>query len=104
MCNFFFCHYVLQKLSAAEASENVYMRERVNATRLVYICEASFKKGLLNRKYSEAECQEKLSCPCFFTRPHLQTYVSILLQQTSYENIVSEGNILTTSRTYEDRD
>ena len=26
----FFCHYVFKKPSAAEASENVYMRERVN--------------------------------------------------------------------------
>ena len=25
---FFFCHYVFKKLSAAEASDNVYMRER----------------------------------------------------------------------------
>ena len=30
MCNFFFCHYVFKKPSAAEASESVYMRERVN--------------------------------------------------------------------------
>ena len=30
MCNFFFCHYDFKKLSAAEASESVYMRERVN--------------------------------------------------------------------------
>ena len=30
LCNFFFCHYVFKKLSAAEASESVYMRERVN--------------------------------------------------------------------------
>ena len=28
--NFFFCHYVFKKLSAAEASESVYIRERVN--------------------------------------------------------------------------
>ena len=27
--NFFFCHYVFKKPSAAEASESVYMRERV---------------------------------------------------------------------------
>ena len=26
--NFFFCRYVFKKLSAAEASESVYMRER----------------------------------------------------------------------------
>ena len=29
LCNFFFCHYVFKKPSAAEASESVYMRERV---------------------------------------------------------------------------
>ena len=28
--NFFFCHYVFKKLSATEAAESVYMRERVN--------------------------------------------------------------------------
>ena len=27
--NFFFCHYVFKKPSAAEASESIYMRERV---------------------------------------------------------------------------
>ena len=32
MCNSFFCHYVFKKPSAAEASESVYMRERVNST------------------------------------------------------------------------
>ena len=31
MCNFFFCHYVFKKPSAAEASESVYMRERVKS-------------------------------------------------------------------------
>ena len=30
--NFFFCHYVLEKSSAAEASESVYMRERVKVS------------------------------------------------------------------------
>ena len=29
LCNLFFCHYVFKKLSAAEASESVCMRERV---------------------------------------------------------------------------
>ena len=29
LSNFFFCHYVFKKSSAAEASESVYMRERV---------------------------------------------------------------------------
>ena len=30
LSNFFFCHYVYKTLSAAEASESIYMRERVN--------------------------------------------------------------------------
>ena len=30
MSNFFSCHYVFKKPSAAEASKSVYMRERVN--------------------------------------------------------------------------
>ena len=29
LSNFSFCHFVLKKLSAAEASESVYMREKV---------------------------------------------------------------------------
>ena len=29
LCNFFFCHYVFKKPSAGEASESVYMRERI---------------------------------------------------------------------------
>ena len=30
LSNFYFCHYVFKKLSAADASESVYMRERDN--------------------------------------------------------------------------
>ena len=30
LSNFFFYHYVFKKLSAAEASESIYMRERVD--------------------------------------------------------------------------
>ena len=36
--NFFFCHYVFKKLSATEASESIYMRERVK-------CEEVSRKG-----------------------------------------------------------
>ena len=41
--NCFFCHYVFKKPSAAEASESVYMRERVkrgweNADRRINAC------------------------------------------------------------------
>ena len=31
LSNFIFCHYVFKKLSAAEASESDYVRERVNS-------------------------------------------------------------------------
>ena len=31
LSNFFLCHYVFKKLFAAEASESIYMRERVKA-------------------------------------------------------------------------
>ena len=31
LSNFFFCRYVFKKPSAAEASESIYMRERVNS-------------------------------------------------------------------------
>ena len=34
MRNFFFCRHVFKKLSAAESSESIYMRERVKQTNL----------------------------------------------------------------------
>ena len=36
LSNFFFCHYVFKKPSAAEASESVYMREGVLDTFILY--------------------------------------------------------------------
>ena len=33
--NFFFCHYVFKKLSAAQASESIYMRERVKSISVI---------------------------------------------------------------------
>ena len=35
LSSFFFCHYVLKKPSAAEASESDYMRERVKVISLL---------------------------------------------------------------------
>ena len=52
LSNIFFCHYVFKKPSAAEASESVYMRERVNTT--------------YNR--SAAEDVEKFSKPFVFQK------------------------------------
>ena len=37
LSNFFFCHYVFKKPSAAEVSEKVYMREIVKARVLFYM-------------------------------------------------------------------
>ena len=36
LSNFFFCHYVFKKVSAAEASESIYMRERVKGSRTIF--------------------------------------------------------------------
>ena len=52
LCNFFFCHYVFKYPSAAEASESVYMRERVKHKRIHHgekpykcnICEYASKR------------------------------------------------------------
>ena len=49
LCNFFFCHYVFKKPSAAEASESVYMRERVKH-RLDFIYEKCFKHEQMDRQ------------------------------------------------------
>ena len=38
LINFFFCHYAFKKQSAAEASESVYMRERVKSHLLQIFC------------------------------------------------------------------
>ena len=35
LSNFFFCYYVFKKPSAAEASESIYMRERVKDKLLI---------------------------------------------------------------------
>ena len=66
MSYFFFCHYVFKKPSAAEASESVYMRERVNEVETVwqyekllsmsnlYLCHNVLKCRLLQRRQTAA--------------------------------------------------
>ena len=44
LSNFFFCHYVFKKPSTAEASESVYMRERVKIGKKT-ICEEKEEKS-----------------------------------------------------------
>ena len=41
LSNLFVCHYTLKKLSAAEASESVYMRDRINQLPDILIIESS---------------------------------------------------------------
>ena len=58
LCNFFFCHYVFKKTSAAEASESVYMRERVKVstgrtgTRYFIFVLLQIEKPLKNRNFN----------------------------------------------------
>ena len=46
LSNFFFCHFVFKMSSAAEASESVYMRERVNILSFTKIIHILFSKSL----------------------------------------------------------
>ena len=43
LTNFFFCHYVFKRPSAAEASESVYMRETYNKS-AAYLFESILAK------------------------------------------------------------
>ena len=54
LSNFFFCHNVFKKLSAAEASESIFMRQRVNSTRLM-----DLRQGLSMRLCTIQECINK---------------------------------------------
>ena len=69
MSNFFFCHYVFKKPSAAEASESVYMRERVkNINKILNRAESIVTKGeilffrLLQRRQKASLHWEKVAC------------------------------------------
>ena len=59
LCNFFFCHYVFKKPSAAEASESVYMRERVK-----HLQQANFEKVVTSAEIGHIE-QFHLLLQCF---------------------------------------
>ena len=53
--NFFFCHHVFKKLSAPEASESVYMRERV-------------KKRYCTRRNRSLFAADTSNCVCMWAR------------------------------------
>ena len=50
LSNFYFCHYVFKKPSVAEASESVYMRERVKHD--ADVCCRAFERQLLLKTYT----------------------------------------------------
>ena len=50
LCDFFFCHYVFKKSSAAEASESVYTRGECNLITVIWLVdEASHAKTYMNK-------------------------------------------------------
>ena len=53
------CHYVLKMLSAAEASESVYMRERVNASDQIHIYYLTYFRD--NKNVKKMHSAEKLN-------------------------------------------
>ena len=62
LCNFFFCHYVFKKLFAAEASENIYMRERVKQTTL------KKKDHFYKQEYNKSNAERTPTLVCLFLR------------------------------------
>ena len=90
LCNFFFCHYVFKKPSAAEASESVYMRERVNTSFDIR------QRCILNNTHL-------LENVIFFFISYLMSFFhpkttfSKHLQLTIYEQIVKKRILLKTS-------
>ena len=58
LSNFFFCHYVFKKPSAAEASESVYMREKVKSETRLVIWNLSLLLGLTS--FKAINCSVKL--------------------------------------------
>ena len=60
-CSFFFYHYVFKKPSAAEASESVYMREKVERVMFVNPLQLFFKttSGMLSQ-------QMLITYPCIY--------------------------------------
>ena len=51
LSNFFFCHYVFKRPSAAKASESVFMRERVNLSCIQQNCS---RHKYLEKKYGKS--------------------------------------------------
>ena len=89
LSNFFFCHYVSKKPSAAEASESVYMRERVKqlsalerkiATHMkqkLRITNSALIAKLMSVKYSSHSTVKQIQCYYLsnITISHIQLYL-----------------------------
>ena len=85
LSNFSFCHYVFKKPSAAEASESVYMRERVKSEIWIYIYR-SFKTRQVKSYYIGLElerCQTKATDG----RSRNQTRNAVFVKDLSDTNI-----------------
>ena len=80
LCNFFFSHYVFKKLSAAEASESVYMRERVKKIliSLNRVEDSVAKQCIQKSSYAEASVYGK----DYLTLSHIQRFAA-----DDFENI-----------------
>ena len=90
MSNFFFCHYVFKKLSAAEASESIFIRERINRLVVGTIniidmwCLLSTQITVFCRVIRERYCSKK--------QPH-QSSLSMHVSETSTLTLSTIGRI-----------
>ena len=66
--NFFFCHYVFKNPSAAEASESVYMRERVKLTWriIVHLFTACLLTGNIHTQRKYLQTRKRYTCIFYF--------------------------------------
>ena len=80
--NFFFCHYVFKKPSAAEASESVYMRERVN---IVCSFSAESANNAMSSAYSRSD-----SFLTPISTPRSRSFISVTRSLANIEKIVGE--------------
>ena len=80
LSNFFFCRNVFKKLSAAEASESVYMREKVNRYKILLT--------LINVAF----VYYSSSCSLFICdiNPSLYPFPKYNTSEADFENIVTK--------------
>ena len=102
LSNFFFCHYVFKKPSAADASESVYMRERVNSNTIskCWICVCVLIHTIMNpfphtknpQQTTFKTSRQKNGIFLFNLFPHIDTFWR-LCSRRLFENIVTKEEI-----------